>query len=205
MTLRSANGLPAFIEQAMALKHVLRQGWIDRGVASVESVADHSWSVAVLAWFLAAERDELDRQRVLLLGLMHDLPESQAGDTTPLDEHRDSQGRIDPEHFTAAARYSHLAGDEKRQREISALEQMLRGVSPDAAREISEAWHEYDQGESAEARFVKHVDKLETVIQAVRYRRDQPEIIIGSFIAGARRDVTDPQLVQLLETFLAGE
>ena len=205
MNLPPDDGVPAFIEQAMALKHVLRQGWIDRGVSSVESVADHSWSVAMLAWFLAAERDELDRHRVLLLGLVHDLPESQAGDTTPLDEHRDSQGQIDPQHFTSAVHYSDSTSTAKRQREISALEQMLRPLSPEVAEEISDAWHEYDREESPEARFVKQVDKLETVIQAVRYRRNQPEIIIGSFIAGARRDITDPQLTQILEAVLTGE
>lgn len=192
-----------FIAQALDLKLVLRQGWVDRGVTDVESVADHSWSVALLAWLLAGERPDLDRERVLLLGLVHDLPEVQAGDATPFDEHRDATGAIDPSHFVGVPQYSSSGDDAKRRRELSALDGMLANLSPDIADQLRNAWLEYDDDSTAEARFVKQVDKLETVIQALRYKRAQPDIIIDSFIAGARRDITDPDLVALLEACLA--
>ena len=74
------NGIMRFWALAQQLKHIRRQGWLDRGVNDAESSADHSWGVALLAWLLACDRPDLNRDRVLLLGLVHDLPEAVAGD-----------------------------------------------------------------------------------------------------------------------------
>ena len=184
---------------ALRLKQVRRQGWLDRGVRDSESAADHSWGVALLAWALAAERPELDRERVLLLALLHDLPEALAGDMTPFDSERAADGSLDPGHFAAEPIYSAAAESEKEQREAAALDVMLTGLPPAIAQEIRSAWQEYEAAETPEARFVKQIDKLETLLQAELYRAAQPELIIESFHRGTRRDVTDEQLRQLLE------
>jgi putative hydrolases of HD superfamily len=197
--------LLGFFELAAGLKQVRRQGWMDRGVRNAESVADHSWSVALLAWCLAAERDDLDRNRVLLLGLVHDLPEALAGDVTPFDVHRDADGNIAREHFVAVPGYSSEIQDEKRKAEEAALTDMLAGLPEPLRADLFSAWQEYDENQTPEARFVKQVDKLETVIQADLYQRAQPELVIDSFRAGARRDVIDPQLQVLLDVLLAGD
>ncbi len=95
---------------AMKLKSVHRQGWIDRGVPNPESSADHSWSLALFAWLIACTREDLDANRVLLLALVHDLPEALAGDATPFDHHRDANGRISEDLFHSAPIYDrHLS------------------------------------------------------------------------------------------------
>ena len=55
----------------LGLKDVLRQGWVNAGVESPESVAAHSWGMAVLALKLCP--DNLDLLHVLKLCLVHDL------------------------------------------------------------------------------------------------------------------------------------
>jgi putative hydrolase of HD superfamily len=65
----------------LRLKDVQRQGWVDAGVPSPESVAAHSWGMAVLALKLCP--DDLDLTKVLRLCLIHDLPEVIVGDLTP--------------------------------------------------------------------------------------------------------------------------
>src|SRR5690242_10124588 len=77
-------GLGALAEAAGALKEVRRKGWVDRGVPDAESVADHSYRVALLAWALARARG-LDAGRAMLIGLVHDLAEADVGDETPFD------------------------------------------------------------------------------------------------------------------------
>lgn len=196
--------LVRYMQMASKLKAVRRQGWIDRGVDGPESVADHSWSVALLAWTLAGERDDLDRNRVLLLGLIHDLPEALAGDTTPFDAQRDETGRISAEHFSRPPAYSAAAKDLKRQAEGRALNEILAGLSDTLRTEIRDAWQEYEEAETPEARFVKQVDKLETVMQAEIYRALQPELQVESFRQGARRDIHDSQLQRALEELLDG-
>ena len=86
----------------LGLKDVLRQGWVNAGVESPESVAAHSWGMAILALKLCPP--ELNLERVLTLCLVHDLPEVVVGDLTPIDDRstkaedeRAAMGQLAPE------------------------------------------------------------------------------------------------------------
>ena len=86
----------------LGLKDVLRQGWVNAGVKSPESVAAHSWGMAILALKLCPP--ELNLERVLTLCLVHDLPEVVVGDLTPSDDRsskaedeRAAMGQLAPE------------------------------------------------------------------------------------------------------------
>jgi len=68
----------------LELKSVARSGWVNSGIHSPESVAAHSWGMGVLAMYLCPE--DLNRQRVLEMCLIHDLPEVIVGDLTPEDD-----------------------------------------------------------------------------------------------------------------------
>lgn len=70
------------------MKRLLRQGWVRIGVpkTEIESLADHSFSTAVLSIILALEENGLRRNtnrllldpyRVVILALFHDLSESE--------------------------------------------------------------------------------------------------------------------------------
>ncbi|MFW6075597.1 MAG: HD domain-containing protein [Chloroflexota bacterium] len=194
-----------FLDIAWELKRVRRQGWVDRGMDDPESTADHSWGVALLAWMLAGERDDLDRGRVLLLGLVHDLPEALAGDATPFDSYRDASGMIPDDRLRNVPEYDQEGREQKSESEHAALKEMLRDVPASLAGEIREAWQEYDRASTAEARFVKQVDKLETLLQAELEKRRDPQVNIDSFRLGAERDVVDPDLQALVEVLLDAE
>ncbi|MGH2411415.1 MAG: HD domain-containing protein, partial [Chloroflexota bacterium] len=79
-----ARGWLGLLRAIEPLKHLPRTGWLDREVASPESVAAHSWRLAVLAWIVASEVG-LDANRAMAIALMHDLPEAVTGDHTPFD------------------------------------------------------------------------------------------------------------------------
>ncbi|HJM40886.1 MAG TPA: HD domain-containing protein [Candidatus Thalassarchaeaceae archaeon] len=80
--------------EALGLKDVTRAGWIRAGVANPESVAAHSWGMALLATQLCP--DELDLQRVLELCILHDIAEVRVGDITPHDDiHPDEKHRLE--------------------------------------------------------------------------------------------------------------
>src|SRR5205085_11988220 len=66
------------------LKRLDRAGWVLRGLpAGAESVAAHSYGVALAAMLLAdecaARGVDLDAERVLRLALLHDLQETRTG------------------------------------------------------------------------------------------------------------------------------
>ena len=69
--------------EALGLKEVLRAGWVRAGVQNPESVAAHSWGMAMLATQMCPE--ELDLKRVLQLCILHDIAEVKVGDITPHD------------------------------------------------------------------------------------------------------------------------
>ena len=69
--------------EALGLKEVARAGWVRAGVKNPESVAAHSWGMAMLATQLCP--DELNLQRVLELCILHDVAEVLVGDITPHD------------------------------------------------------------------------------------------------------------------------
>jgi putative hydrolase of HD superfamily len=77
----------------LRLKDVKRQGWVNKGVPEPESVAAHSWGMAILAMRLCPP--DLDLLRVLKLCLLHDLPEVVVGDLTPDD---DTSTKAEDEH-----------------------------------------------------------------------------------------------------------
>ena len=72
-----------FLEM-LALKQLPRTGWVRAGVDHPESVAAHSWGMAILALRLAPQ--DLDLTKILAMCLVHDLPEVRVGDLTPHDD-----------------------------------------------------------------------------------------------------------------------
>ncbi|KAJ8322163.1 hypothetical protein KUTeg_000634 [Tegillarca granosa] len=82
-----------FMSLVGQLKHVKRTGWVLKKVSDPESVADHMYRMAVLA-FLVDPKTGLDRDKCIKLALVHDMAESIVGDLTPSDEvHKDEKSR----------------------------------------------------------------------------------------------------------------
>ena len=144
--------LSPVMREWMALKHLLRTGWVRAGVWRPESVAAHSWGMAILAMKNCPE--ELNRLRVIEMCIVHDLPEIVVGDLTPHDD------------------VSNKAKDER-----------------NAMQELAPYWlnlfEEYEAGVTAEARFVKYLDKLDMALMARLYE-DEQGLDLSEFITSAR-------------------
>ena len=69
----------SFGYEAGQLKKLPRAGWLLTGITSPESVADHSFRVAVLAYVIAVQ-EGANPERAAALGLFHDFPETRTGD-----------------------------------------------------------------------------------------------------------------------------
>ncbi len=195
--------LVQFLYQIGRLKSLPRTGWLDRGVpaAEAESVADHSFRVALLAWLAALlPGATLSPDRVLKLAVIHDLAESLTGDTPPYDPaaippadetdvwHRFLQQR----HIRDPARTA-----AKRAAEDAAMATLLADLPSPLATEIGSLWTEYQAQTTPEARFVKQADRLETFLQAREYLAADPGRPMASFAAEVAETITDPNLRSL--------
>jgi putative hydrolase of HD superfamily len=206
-----AGGLLALDRLIKSLKLAQRTGWLDRGVDPLlaESVADHSLGVALLAWVAALERqaegEALDPQRVLSLSLLHDLAEAETGDWPPYDP-RAIPEADDPVAWHAFLNHRHERNEErsaaKRAAEDAVMARLFDAL-PDVSRhELSGIWAELRAGVSAEARFVKQVDRLETFLQSRNYRRDAPDLPVASFRQEVLETLDDPLLAALRDAAL---
>jgi putative hydrolase of HD superfamily len=138
--------------EAATLKRMPRSGWLMRGVPHAESVAEHSFGTAVTALALAAalQDEALDLEKVLLIALLHDLAEVRLTDL-PI-----SAVRLIPREV-------------KSQAEASALADLLAPL-PTAGR-LQAVWQEFEEGTSPEGRLVRDADKLEMMVQCLRYEQ----------------------------------
>ena len=107
-----------------------------------ESVAEHSWRLALTALFLRDEFPALDMDRVIRMCLIHDLGECFTGDIPS---------------------FLKSGGDEERER--SALEAWVASLPAPYSVELKTLYAEMDALETDEARLYKALDKLEAVIQ----------------------------------------
>src|SRR5919197_1409601 len=118
--------LAALAEAAGKLKQVRRKGWVDRGVVDAESVADHSYRLALLAWAVASGRG-LDADRALRIALFHDLAEAEVGDETPFDAAL-AAGGFDRAGFDAPAPRDEARRAAKQAREMAAIEALAAAL-----------------------------------------------------------------------------
>jgi putative hydrolase of HD superfamily len=199
----SGAGLARFLHRIGRLKRVPRTGWLDRGVpaAETESVADHTFRVVLLAWLAAAAEPALDRDRVLKLALLHDLAEAVTGDLPPYDpaelaaaEEAGRSALLNRRHIRSPARAA-----AKRIAETTAMADLLADLPAALASELADLWHELETATSAEARFVKQADKLETYLQSREYLTADRSRPMASFAAEVAEVVQDPALMALRE------
>ena len=155
------------------LKQLYRQGWLHNGILleNCESVAEHSFGVALLALVLADEYSvELDTAKVIRMALIHDLGEIYAGDFTPADN-IDKKDKYTLEKKSVA----------------KVLEKLPNGFKWIAL------WEELEIGESAESQFVKQLDKLEMALQASVYEH-QGLADLSMFFTSANKGLSSVEL-----------
>ncbi|KAJ5625164.1 P-loop containing nucleoside triphosphate hydrolase protein [Penicillium lagena] len=140
-----------FLHEIEKLKHLPRTGWL-RTMQHVESVAAHSFRVAILA-YLAPNDLNLDIFKCMKMGLFHDLGESVIGDIPSfIGFQEDKKYKME-------------------QNGVQYLESLLQSYSPENAAEILSLWEEHEEGKTPEAQWVREMDKFECLLQAHEYEQ----------------------------------
>ena len=107
-----------------------------------ESVAEHSWRLALMAYLLKDEFPETDISKVIVMGLIHDLGEAVTGDI-PAFEKTEADEAV----------------------EQDAVERLLQSLPASDRKEMKALFEEMDALETREAKLYKALDKLEALIQ----------------------------------------
>ena len=131
-----------FIKEIENLKSVTRTAWTKTGRR--ESTAEHSWRLAMLLMVLREDFKDLDIDKAIKMSLVHDLGELYDGDISAKLQNDN---------------------DNKAYMEEKAMRRMLTTLPDGISEKIYDLWKEYNECSTKEAKLVKAMDKLETIVQ----------------------------------------
>lgn len=171
---RTENNILKFYLKFNQLKNIYRQGWLKVRIGlefkdKCESIADHSFSVALLALTIIEENKlQLDTYKCLKMGIIHDLGEVYLGDFAP---------------------YDGIAKTEKHRQERESICKILDTLDED--NDFYQLWEEFEEAKTPEAKFVKNVDSLEFLLQACAYGFD------AKYFEKSLSKITDPHCKEI--------
>ena len=125
---------------AERLKDAVRHSYSSGGRR--ESVAEHSWRIALMAFFLRDEFPEADMDKVMEMCLIHDLGECFTGDIPTF-----------------------LKTDADEQREEQLLGDWVRSLPEPYSTRMLDLYGEMEALETQEAKIYKALDKMEAILQ----------------------------------------
>ena len=128
-----------FLAKIEKLKCNTRHCWTSSG--RQESVADHSWRLAVLALLVAGEFPDVDIDKVVRMCLIHDFGEAVTGDIP-----------------------SFLKTEKDEINETSAISDLLKLLPHDISHEFSLLFTEMEALNTSEAKLFKALDKIEALL-----------------------------------------
>lgn len=190
----SADSFIKFFLNIGKLKRIERRGWVLREVRDPESIADHSFRVALMALMIGIGRKDLNLERLLKEALVHDLAEILTGDITPYDKEENIKKAL--EKWVGVKEPFRL---EKREKEVLALKKLVEGLGEEDARAIFDSWNDYDLSESKEAKLVYQIDRLEMLFQAIEYQLQENKFPIEPFWEDVGGSLKDEGLREIFE------
>lgn len=125
---------------AERLKDTMRHCTTTKG--RIESVAEHSWRISLMAFLLRHEFKDVDMDKVVDMCLIHDLGECFTGDIPTF-----------------------IKTNADRDEEASLLEQWVQSFPEELSNDFSALYREMDEQKTKEAKIFKARDKLEALIQ----------------------------------------
>lgn len=132
-----------FILEVDKLKQITRQSYIT-GASRKETDTDHSWHLAMMCALLAEYANEkIDVTKTMVMVLIHDIVEIDAGDTYAYDS---------------------VGNQSKRQREEKAADRIFNLLPQDQAVYLRQLWEEFEAQETPEAKFANTLDKIQPVM-----------------------------------------
>jgi len=132
-----------FIREIDKEKTIKRQNYLSDGITR-ENDAEHAWHMAIMAILLSEYSNEpIDVLKTVTMILTHDLVEIKAGDTFAFDE----QAKLS-----------------QRARELEAADYIFSMLPEDQGKKMRALWDEFEEGETAEARFANAMDRNQPLV-----------------------------------------
>ena len=132
-----------FILEIDKEKEIYRQTHL-KGYKRQENDAEHAWHMAIMIYLLKEyANEEFDVAKAMMMALIHDIVEIDAGDTYAYDT-------------------KNLATQEEREEKAA---NRIFGMLPDEQKqEMMELFNEFEEGKTPEAKFAKTMDNFQPIL-----------------------------------------
>lgn len=142
-TLKRLKQQMEFIVEVDKVKNIFRQTYLADGTRK-ENDAEHSWHLALSAVLLQEHMEEkADITKVIIMVLIHDLVEIDAGDTYAYDEE---------------------GAQSKREREEKGADRIFGMLPEDQGEMFRALWEEFEAYETPEAKFAHLLDNFQPLL-----------------------------------------
>jgi putative hydrolase of HD superfamily len=132
-----------FIVETDKLKSIIRQNYLADS-SRKEDDADHSWHLALMCAVLSEYANEdINVVKTMIMVLIHDIVEIDAGDTYAYDEQ---------------------ANVSKRDRELAAADRIFKLLPEDQAEKMRSLWNEFENNITPEAKFAVALDRIQPIL-----------------------------------------
>lgn len=133
----------AFFREIDKEKFIGRQTYLSDGIRK-ENDAEHAWHMAIMTVLLSEYANEkIDVLKTVMMLLIHDLVEIDAGDTYAYDE----AGKAT-----------------QRERELAAAERIYAILPEDQGKKLRSLWDEFEEQKTPEARFARVMDNIQPMM-----------------------------------------
>lgn len=132
-----------FIVEIDKVKKIFRQNYL-ADAERKENDAEHSWHIALMAYLLQEYAEEpVDVCKVMIMVLIHDLVEIDAGDTYAYDA---------------------VGAETKREREEAGADRIFGLLPEDQGQYFRELWEEFEAYETSEAKYAHLLDNFQPLL-----------------------------------------
>jgi len=193
-----------FILEVSKLKKIARTGWVLWKVQKPETIAEHTFRIVIAAWLLGEKRN-LNVGRIIKSALSHDLCEVYAGDVTPffyyfdLPRNKSERKKILTKWVRLSKKEKEKRGKKKYEIERKSLLKLIKPLKTGFRKEVFSSWFDFEKRISQEGKFVKQVDKIETLIQAIEYFGIKNNVGGSGWWEGTEEVVDDQFLLKFLK------
>jgi putative hydrolase of HD superfamily len=177
------HSLLHFLKEADQLKKVERKSLVHNG-DRLENSAEHSWHLSLAVFIFHSINPKIQLEKALLMAILHDLVEVDAGDTFVYHE-----------------------SPEKKEREIDCLKRFQAFLPKEYSQKLASTWIEFEEGKTEEAKFVSALDRFLPIFSNYLnggFSWQKHQINVDQVKAKNQKPIENalPELWQVVETFL---
>lgn len=191
-----------FLLETGKLKVMPRKGWVIRKVKNPETIAEHSFLLALSVWILSLlQEKKLNQAKLLKMSLIYEICEVYAGDATPYDSLLYGKNKQ-----AILKRWPRLTKKEKEKiflkdyrQEKKAIEKITASLPQNIKREMIGLWHDCKYRRTAEGKFVNQAYWLMTYLQALHYFKENKKFPISAWCEQMGEYIEDEFFLRLMK------